>query len=192
MPNKLSSIDRAADPALNSPDSAELVEALLGLEKLAKKEKTGYQLSDLVGCWNLRFITGTKKSREKAGVVLGAGKYIPQLIKIQITYTKAEDSASRGRVINSVRFGLLDLSVSGPIKFISPKNILVFDFTYLTLKILSWTIYDNYIKNGAIREREFEQKKLASQAFFSYFLVRENAIAARGKGGGLALWIKNE
>lgn len=192
MPNKLSSIERAANPKLDSPDSSELVEALLYLEKLAKKEKTEYQLSDLVGCWNLRFITGTKKSRKKAGVVLGAGKYIPKLIKIQIAYTKSDDSSDKGRVVNSVRVGLLDLSVSGPIKFLAPKNILVFDFTYLTLKIFGWKIYDNYLKNGAIAEREFEQKKLATQAFFSYFLVRENTIAARGKGGGLALWIKNE
>ena len=170
------------------PNSEELVEALLSIEKSAKKEQKSRNFADLLGCWNLRFITGTKKSRQKAGIALGGGRYIPKFIKIQITYEKDPASIDTGKVTNSVRVAFLDLSLSGPVEFIAPKNILAFDFTSLTLKIFSWKIYDNYIGNGAVREKEFYTSKLADRAFFSYFLIEENAIAARGKGGGLALW----
>mgnify|MGYP001794521023 CR=1 FL=1 len=200
--NKLSLLQQAASlkkEQINLPDSAQLQEALLSVEKSAKKEKKHYNFSDLVGCWNLRFITGTKKSRKKAGIVLGVGRYIPQFIKIQITYEKDSISVDTGRVTNSVRIAFLNLSLSGPVKFLSQKNILAFDFTSLTAKIFGWKIYDGYISNGEVRDKEFYQKKLSEQAFFSYFLIEENAsrshavrlIAARGKGGGLALWGKN-
>jgi hypothetical protein len=35
--------------------------------------------------------------------------------------------------------------------------------------------------------------KISKQAFFTYFYVSEEAMAARGKGGGIALWsrVKN-
>ena len=188
--DKSSLLERAAnaDNRAELPNSSELVKALLNVEKAAKKKKISYSFSDLIGCWNLRFITGTKKSRKKVGVALGAGRYIPQLIQIQITYEKDNASINTGRVINSVKIAFLNLSLSGPVKFISPKNILAFDFTSLKIKIFSWNIYDGYISNGAVRDKEFYQNKLSRQAFFSYFLIEENAISARGKGGGLALW----
>ena len=198
--NKLSLLEQAADASNPDklPNSSELVETLLNAERKAKKEKISYSFSDLIGCWNLRFITGTKKSRQKAGIVLGAGRYIPKLIKIKITYKKDSASINTGRVENSVRVAFFNLSVSGPVKFISPKNILAFDFTSVKVKIFGWKIYDGYIGNGAVRDKEFYQNKLSTQAFFSYFLIEENAsrshavrlIAARGKGGGLALWGK--
>ncbi len=196
--NKLTLLKQAANANSTStdlPKSPELVEALLSIEKSAKKEKVSYGFADLIGSWNLRFITGTKKSRQKAGMAIGAGRYIPGFIKIRITYEKDNTSINTGRVTNCVRFAFLNLSLSGPVRFISPKNILAFDFTSLTMEIFSWKIYDGYIKNGAVRDEEFYQTKLSRQAFFSYFLIEENEIAARGKGGGLALWgreVKNE
>ena len=190
---RLSLLEQAAN--LNDrtrlPKSAQLVEALLDLEKSVKKEKISHNFAELIGCWNLRFITGTKKSRQKAGIALGAGRYIPQFIKIKITYQQDIDSTNTGRVTNSVKIAMLDLSLSGPIEFISPKNILAFDFTSLRVEMFGLKIYDGYIQNGAIREKDFYSTKLAERAFFSYFLIRENAIAARGKGGGLALWARD-
>ena len=192
--SRLSLLKQAASNANNRnkrPNSSELVEALLDAEKSAKKAKNSYSLADLVGCWNLRFITGTKRSRQKAGIVLGAGRYIPQFVKIQIRYELDPNVPNIGRVTNSVRIAVLDLSLSGPIEFISPKNILAFDFTSLKLEVFGWKIYDNYLGNGAVRDKEFYDTKLADRAFFSYFMIQDNAIAARGKGGGLALWGRN-
>jgi len=49
-------------------------------------------------------------------------------------------------------------------------------------------LYDRYIRGGQEREASFYDKPLKDKAFFTYFLVENRAIAARGRGGGLALW----
>jgi hypothetical protein len=170
------------------PNSSQVVNALLKLEKASKQTENNYSLADLIGTWNLRLITGTRKTRKRAGVVLGVGKYIPQLIKIQIIYQAEQPASNLGKVINSVTIAFLQLSLTGPIKFIPEKNILAFDFTYLKVSVWGVNLYQGYFQAGLSRETEFSQKKLKDQAFFTYFLIKDNFIAARGRGGGLALW----
>ncbi len=175
------------------PSSNAVVEALLEAEKNAKKTKTRYSFTQLIGNWQLCLITGTKKTRKKAGIVLGAGRYIPQWIaKISIAYSAesvAEGEANNeiGRVENSVKVGTIELTLSGPTKFL-PNNILAFDFTRITVKLLGKTVYQGFIRGGEAREAEFLSLSVGKQAFFAYFLVEEGVIAARGRGGGLALW----
>ncbi|MBE9256152.1 hypothetical protein IQ228_01760, partial [Dolichospermum sp. LEGE 00246] len=38
--------------------------------------------------------------------------------------------------------------------------------------------------------KDFNEQPIAKLAFFAFFLVTEDMIAARGRGGGLALWIR--
>ncbi len=188
------SILEQAAKSNSKPSSNEVVEALLAAEKNAKKTKTRYAFEQLTGKWQLCFITGTKKTRKKAGIVLGAGRYIPEWIaKIQIAYSSAESVAEGqekseiGRVENSVQVGAIELTLSGPIKFL-PNNILAFDFTRIAVKLLGKIVYQGFIRGGEVREAEFFSLSVGKQAFFAYFLVEDGIIAARGRGGGLALW----
>ena len=175
----------------NLPSSSEVVNALLEAEKTAKKEKISYSWEDLIGNWRLCFVTGTKKTRKKAGVVLGAGRYLPRLVKISLNYSSQEDSlANQGTVENRVEIGSLQFSLTGPVKFVAPKNILAFDFTRMNLRLLGLTLYDGYIRDGQAKEASFYDERISKQAFFAYFYVTDSAIAARGRGGGLALWSK--
>lgn len=170
-----------------SPD--EVVSALLAAEKEAKKHKISYSLEQLIGTWRLCFITGTKKTRKRAGIILGSGKYIPRSLYITITYDKDKDSQPNiGTVTNCVDLKLIKLSLSGPIKFVTPQNILAFDFTKMELKLGGITLYNGYIRSGKQKEASFATDPLKKQAFFSYFFIDQSAIAARGRGGGLALW----
>ena len=172
----------------NLPDPARIVAALLKLEKNAKKKQTNLDYADLIGCWNLRFITGTQKTRKRAGIVLGAGKYIPQFISIKITYESDRQANNIGRVKNSVKLAPIELSLTGPTKLLNNKSILAFDFTTIKIVAFGLELYDGYIRNGKARETNFYHQTIKEQAFFNYFYVDENTIAARGKGGGLALW----
>ena len=188
------SILEQAAKSNSKPSSNEVVEALLAAEKNAKKTKTRYSFEQLTGKWQLCFITGTKKTRKKAGIVLGAGRYIPEWIaKISIAYSSAESVAEGekkseiGRVENSVQVGAIELTLSGPTKFL-PNNILAFDFTRIAVKLLGKTVYQGFIRGGEGREAEFFSLSVGKQAFFAYFLVEDGIIAARGRGGGLALW----
>ncbi|AFZ37807.1 hypothetical protein Sta7437_4338 [Stanieria cyanosphaera PCC 7437] len=186
----LSLLEQVANSFLTSsnlPDSDTVVEALLQAEKEARQRKSSASFEQLIGTWRLCFITGTKKTRQKAGIVLGAGKYIPKFIKITLTYFLDQE---QGRVNNCVEVGGLTLSLTGPIKFLIKKNILAFDFTQMIVKLFNFKIYQGYIRSGKSKEEKFYQEKINQQAFFAYFLIQDRLIAARGRGGGLALWTR--
>jgi hypothetical protein len=189
----ISILEQAAN-SNTKPSPAAVVAALLEAEKSAKQNKIRYGFEQLIGNWRLCFITGTKKTRQKAGIVLGAGRYIPEWVaKIQIAYSAQavadeEENSETGRVENSVQVGAIVLTLSGPTKFLVNKNILAFDFTRITVKVLGKTVYQGFIRGGEAREAEFFSLSVGKQAFFAYFLVEEGIIAARGRGGGLALW----
>ena len=174
---------------VEKPSPESVVEALLAAEKSSKKSKQKYTIDRLFGSWRLCFITGTKKTRAKAGKVLGSGKYVPNWVIITISYKKEEFES--GKVDNLVEFGPLKLCVSGPIKLIPNTNILAFDFTRMTVSIFGFNLYSGYIRGGKNSEEKFDRLSLKDlEVFFVYFLVTDDYIAARGKGGGLAIWGK--
>ncbi|NEQ30766.1 MAG: hypothetical protein F6K04_07155 [Leptolyngbya sp. SIO4C5] len=170
------------------PDPEAVVTELLAAEKSARSHSATY--ADLVGTWRLGFITGTKKTRQRAGIALGKGRFLPNWLKITLTYQPLEqpEAGDRAQVENRVQLGPLHLIVSGPTRFYERQQILAFDFTRLTLNLGSLQLYSGFIRQGKQREAEFAQQGLKEQAFFKYFLVRSDCIGARGRGGGLALW----
>ncbi|MBE9126433.1 hypothetical protein IQ257_05795 [Coleofasciculus sp. LEGE 07092] len=172
------------------PASESVVEALLQAEKTAKKVKLRHSYSQLLGSWRLGFITGTKRSRKRAGVILGAGRFLPKWVKIHLSYSPSEPGTEQGTVQNSVELGLLQIVLTGPTQFFSKTNILAFDFTRIRVSLLGLNLYEGYIRGGRNREARFYEQSVKEQAFFTYFLVQEGSIAARGRGGGLALWAK--
>lgn len=178
----------------NRPAVAQLVQFLLTAEKKSKKAKENITFDSLVGTWRLYLTTGTQKAKKRAGIVLGKGRYLPQWLKITISYQKSEELAAGeiilGSISNQVVLGAVKLSVSGPVKFFAKTHLLAFDFTRMTLSLFDRSLYSGFIRGGEESEATFYQESIKSQAFFAYFLVTETAIAARGRGGGLALWVK--
>ncbi|MGF1492230.1 MAG: hypothetical protein ACFBSC_07225 [Microcoleaceae cyanobacterium] len=194
----------------DKPDVEQVVSALLACEKATRQRKQTYDFHQLQGRWRLCFITGTRKARNRAGIVLGAGRYLPRWVEIQIAYSvnsnlNKTDSVDAlrftndtrqerdseilvGRVENAVKLAGIQFSLQGPTQFWDSKNILAFDFTRLTLEIFGQQLYQGGIRGGVAQEQKFYQSSLREQAFFTYFWVSQQAIAARGRGGGLALW----
>ncbi|MEO1404662.1 MAG: hypothetical protein AAFV72_25915 [Cyanobacteria bacterium J06635_1] len=162
--------------------------ALLTTEKQAKRDKVRHRYDQLLGTWQLGFITGTVKTRQKAGAAMGAGRFIPRFLKIQLTYGATDLGSGLGTVKNSVSLGALRLQLTGPTKFWPKTNSLAFDFTHIEIKLGGLKFYAGPVRGGADREASFEQQTLKDQAFFTYFLMTDTCIAARGRGGGLALW----
>ncbi len=188
-------LNKAISEKGNKPKSDLLVDALLSAEKASHQHKTKYQFDQLMGSWQLYFITGTKNSRKKFGNLIGAGFYVPQLIKITINYRKNKNytaNEEQGEVENKVQVGLVKFALTGPLKYIAKKNILGFDFTHLAISILGAKVYQTDIRGGVKSHEYFYQSSIKTQAFFSYFLVTDKFIAARGRGGGLALWKRDE
>ncbi|NEQ87983.1 MAG: hypothetical protein F6K26_50890 [Moorea sp. SIO2I5] len=183
-------IEFLTSPSVTPPTSSAVVEALLQAETTAKRTKVSHAYSQLIGNWRLGFITGTKRSRQRAGVILGSGRFLPKWIKIYLSYSPSESSQDQGTVQNAVQFGLIQIVLTGPTKFYPKTNILAFDFTQIRISLSGLTLYQGYIKGGQDRETRFHEQPLKEQAFFTYFLVENRCIAARGRGGGLAIWTK--
>jgi len=179
------------------PKPETVVSTLVNLERVGKKATSVASYKQLMGKWRLCFITGTKKTRQRTGVILGAGRYLPSWLKIHLSYADNSDDlnlteAEPGRVENSVSVAGLTLTLSGPTKFLPKQKILAFDFTHLTLQVLGKAIYSGNIRGGQNSQDKFDQEPLKKQAFFRYFLLEENYIAARGRGGGLAVWRRED
>lgn len=198
MPKTTPLIDPALDQAVEfltnssvTPPAPEaVVEALLRTEKTAKQTKVRHAYPQLLGTWRLGFITGTKRSRKRAGIILGAGRFLPKWVKIQLSYLQSEASQEQGTVQNSVELGPLRLVLTGPTQFRPQTNMLVFDFTQMRVSLSGLKLYEGYIRGGQDREGRFYEQSVKKQAFFTYFLVENRCIAARGRGGGLALWTR--
>lgn len=204
-PPKMSiSADRAADQLTQTaiaylqnrrdrPTPAEVVAAMVAVER--SRKHGAVTLPELLGTWRLAFVTGTTKTRQRAGKAIGAGRYLPPIPKITLAYhvdsvDPSETSVSFGRAINTVAIGALKLTVTGPIEAIAGKRMLAFDFTRWSVAIGGWVVYRSEIGGGAASDATFADRPLKERPFFNYFWVSETAIAARGKGGGLALWVR--
>jgi hypothetical protein len=183
-------IEFLTTPSATPPAPEAVVEALLMAEKTAKQTKVRQAYPQLLGSWRLGFITGTKRSRQRAGVILGAGRFLPKWVKIHLSYSQSEPDQERGTVQNSVELGPLQLVLTGPTQFLPKTNILAFDFTQMRVSLLGLKFYQGYIRGGRDREARFYEQSVKEQAFFTYFLVQDGCIAARGRGGGLALWTR--
>lgn len=183
-------IEFLTTPSATPPAPEAVVEALLMAEKTAKQTKVRHAYPQLLGTWRLGFITGTKRSRQRAGVILGAGRFLPKWVKIQLSYSQLESGQERGTVQNSVELGPLVLIVTGSTQFWQKTNILAFDFTRMKVSLSGLKLYEGYIRGGRDREARFYEQSVKEQAFFTYFLVENRCIAARGRGGGLALWTR--
>ena len=190
------------------PNSQAVVSALLVAERQSRREKSQYQYDDLVGKWRLGFVSGTQtvRSGPKALPVKkpGKGRFIPRFLTVEIIYKSADETSltssvadnfdePKGRinsVENRVIAGPLRICLSGPTLFKEKLNALVFDFTQLAVSLGGWTPYSGSIRGGEESRQNFEARSLKEQAFFTFFLVEDSYIAARGKGGGIALWTR--
>ena len=57
------------------------------------------------------------------------------------------------------------------------------------VRLYKLKILNKNISTNKDEIKDFNEQPIAKLAFFAFFLVTEDMIAARGRGGGLALWI---
>ncbi|ARV60686.1 hypothetical protein BZZ01_20550 [Nostocales cyanobacterium HT-58-2] len=176
------------------PSAEAMVSALLQAEKTAKQQRVNFSFDSLIGSWRLCFATGTKKVRKRGGIVLGKGFYVPKLTPAQISFSAiaqaTQETSSKGEIANQIQFGPVLLKFDGPAQYLGKKNLLAFDFTRIQLCLFGRTIYQGNVRGGKVQAENFYSQPIAKTPFFAFFVVTEDFIAARGRGGGLALWIR--
>ncbi|ODH02521.1 hypothetical protein A4S05_23700 [Nostoc sp. KVJ20] len=173
------------------PSAEILVTALLQAEKAAKQQRSTYPFESLLGKWQLCFVTGTKKARKHGGILLGKGLYVPKFIAIHVSFNATlQQDSDRGEISNQVEFGPALLKLTGPVQYLGKKNLLAFDFNQMLISLFDRVVYNRPIRASQIETEDFYNQPIAKLPFFAFFLVTEDFIAARGRGGGLAFWIR--
>ncbi|MDF5733994.1 MAG: hypothetical protein PUP92_40000 [Rhizonema sp. PD38] len=182
------------EPRQERPSADMVVDALLSAEKATKQQRLEYPFQSLLGKWRLCFVTGTRQVKKRGGIMLGKGFYLPKFAKAHILFSpsiQALDSMpTQGEIGNQVQLGSVSLKLLGPAQYLGKKNLLAFDFTNMQISLFGRVIYTGQIRGGKVQELDFDNKPIAKLPFFAFFLVTEDFIAARGRGGGLALWIR--
>ena len=87
-------------------------------------------------------------------------------------------------IANAIKFGLLTLRFSGYANLERKQPLLPFSFDCIQIKLASLTILNRSLPVP-------DQKK---RPFFALIAIDQNGkwLSARGKGGGLALWIEDK
>lgn len=159
------------------PQPLVVLQALLQLEKAQKRNKVTVDGSKIVGQWRLVF-TGDPRTKNP----LLRKLYFP--VRAHQTFTAEEDGSEFD---NAIHVGFVHFHVTGPFRWVTARNRLEFtvDRAKLSLGPLKWQ-KDDLEKDKV----PFEQRTSRTLPFFTFFLLRENLAAARGRSGGLALYAK--
>ncbi len=173
------------------PQPAQVTTALLDAERQAKQQRYGMAVDSLLGNWRLQF-TAPKKPAYKAGQPVGKGFYWPAIAPGTISFSRAEEAPDALAIQNQLQLGPLKLQFSGPAKFLPKKNLLAFDFVRLQVFVGGWSLLSLPIPGKTAKGESFQATAIGQLPFFAFFAATEGYMAARGRGGGLALWAKGE
>jgi len=149
------------------------------LEKNSQKNGSGIVYDDLLGKWKFKYLWG-KESDE----IKNISSSILQVLSASLELTtKNEDDQINYEIKNSINLGLLNISFLGSAELKGLRPILAFYFEELKISISSFPI----LKKELIKP---EDKK---RPFFSLIGIstQDKWFCARGRGGGLAIWIKS-
>ncbi|PZO39960.1 MAG: hypothetical protein DCF17_12555 [Shackletoniella antarctica] len=182
-------LEAAASTTARKPLGAALVSALLEAERQTKQQRRQLSPEALLGTWQLRF-TAPKKPAYKAGQPSGSGFYIPGLAVATLAFSRSDDTADLLTIQNQLRVGPLKLRFTGPAKFLPKKNLLAFDFVRLQVLVGSLPLVNLPLPGKAAQTEKFLATPVGKLPFFAFFAAQADYVAARGRGGGLALWAK--
>lgn len=165
IPNRMVSVA----PASGLPSGAELRDR----ERLARKGSSGIGPTDLEGCWLLDQVwpkRGERPAPFSNAMLRGLGA------RLEI---RPSDQPEELELSNAVRIGALELRFHGRGRLVGSRPLLQFQFDALVLSLA----------DRPLLRRSLPPPKPQRLPFFA-LIARgpEGWLAARGRGGGLALW----
>ena len=154
---------------------------LLKLECLAQNKGSGVGFEDLIGIW--KFESVWKQGSSKDNI------FVNSLLKtfsanLELSHQKNISPHKTFNLSNSIRFGLLCIRFIGRGQLEGKQPVLKFYFSQIELKLASKILIS----------RTLELPEKNSYPFFLLIGmdIDKNWLSARGRGGGLALWVKQK
>tara|TARA_Y100000589_G_scaffold287723_1_gene288691 strand:+ start:145 stop:645 length:501 start_codon:yes stop_codon:yes gene_type:complete len=150
------------------------------LEKIANKDGSGIHFEDLLGFWKFQYVY--KKGDTSIDNISSS---ILQVLSASLKLSKSigQNDELTFDISNSIKFGILSIHFTGKAYLKGNRPLLPFYFENLLIKVLNIPLINKSLKN-------IEPKK---RPFFSLIALGEGKkwLCARGKGGGLAIWINS-
>ena len=150
------------------------------LETISKKDGNGIKNEDLIGIW--KFNSVWKKGSEEIDNISSS---ILQVLsaKLELKKNNSQNNSVDFRIKNSISFGILSIIFYGQASLKGKRPLLPFFFENLMINFGNFTLVNKPLKKP-------EEKKMP---FFSLIAISKenNWMCARGRGGGLAMWIKS-
>ena len=157
------------------------LEKLTEFEKKARVEGSGIDLDSLLGLW--RFNSVWKQGSDKEDSISST---LLQVLSASLELKKETKNPEEEKcnIANSIKFGLIFLRFSGSANLERKQPLLFFSFDCIQIKLASLTILKRSLPTQ-------DQKK---RPFFALIAIDSESkwLSARGKGGGLALWVKDK
>ena len=149
------------------------------LEKKSQKNGSGIVHEDLLGIWKFKYVWG-KESDEIKNIPSSILQVLSARLELKI---KNKEDQLNFEIKNSIQFGLLNIIFTGSAELKGLRPLLTFYFEELKISISSFPIFYKELKKP-------ENKKIP---FFSLVGIstKDNWLCARGRGGGLAIWVKS-
>jgi hypothetical protein len=182
-------VSKTAAPRESRPAPEAVTAALLQAETIAKRQRLTLPFHSLQGEWRLCFTTGVQK-RQSGGVKLRSGFYLPPIVPASIAFFPDADDGDLGIVHNQIALAGTHLKLSGRCRYQGKKNLIAFDFMEIEVRTLGVPLYRGLLPGGTAKLDGFAEQAIAQLPFFAFFAATPDYIAARGRGGGLALWVK--
>ena len=150
------------------------------LESISKKEGSGIVYEDLIGTW--KYNSSWKKGSEEIDNITSSILKV-LVAKLELKENNSQNNNIHFKIKNSISFGILSIIFYGQASLKGTRPLLTFFFENLIINIGNFTLVNKPLKKP-------EEKKMP---FFSLIaLSRENSwMCARGRGGGIAIWIKS-
>ncbi len=155
------------------------IKEITQLEKSSQKEGSGIVYEELLGIWIFKYVW--KKGSDEIDHISSS---ILQLFSARLELKKKDPENNLNfEIRNSINFGILDIIFTGSASLKGLRPILLFYFTNCIVNI----------GNFPILNKSFKKPKEREMPFFSLIGISKvgNWMCARGRGGGLAIWIRS-
>ena len=149
------------------------------LEKNSQKNGSGIIYEELLGIWKFKYVWG-----KEADEIKNISSSILQVLSARLELkSKNKEDKLNFEIKNSINFGLLNIIFIGSAELKGRRPLLTFYFEQLKISISNFPILSMALKKP-------EDKKMP---FFSLVGIstKDKWLCARGRGGGLALWVKS-
>ncbi len=156
------------------------IEELLRLEGLAQKSGSGIEFDSLIGIWRFLYVWQQETDDENT---LASSLLRLFSANLELRSNQEDQECVKFDIINSIQFGALQIRFVGLGDLTGRRPLLLFYFERIELKL----------GGRLLLSRTLDIPDEKQRPFFSLIGMESTGrwLAARGKGGGLALWLKS-